>query len=411
MQITSNASPQRAIESLPGQRIGQQGANSGARPEQSNGRGPGQGAVNGQENRQSALKLVEQTLAMGYEKLSAQQRSAAGDFAQFEPLTADKVAGNILGFIEQRLQKDAANGATQEELQERLEQGLAGFEKGFAQAREQLEALSMLSPEVGEDIGRTRDLVLEGIDQLRQRLLEGQLEQAPVESESAAEQSSGPLAAFAYEQARATSFSFELATAEGDQVTITAQTSTGASDSADGAQASQSLASDTATSWSVQGDLNEDERGAIEDLVSQVDELAGQFFAGDLEGALASAQNLGYDNEQIVGFSLNLQQVDIQRVSETYGAASGEASPASQGLQEQLAPLGDFARGLDQARSDASEVSADPDGLLLDLAQGLASGDNGGQSDRGGDAAQSLNEFMEQILAGLSATNAQRSDS
>ncbi|MDQ2076370.1 DUF5610 domain-containing protein [Marinimicrobium sp. ABcell2] len=129
-----------------------------------------------QANRQNALKLVEQTLAIGYEKLAARQKSAVEGFKAFEPLTAEKVASNILGFIEQRLLKDAAEGATQEELKLRLEQGLAGFEKGFAQAREQLEALSMLSPEVSEDIGRTRELVLEGIDQLRLRLLEDRLE-------------------------------------------------------------------------------------------------------------------------------------------------------------------------------------------------------------------------------------------
>lgn len=401
MQITSNASPQRAIESLPGQsgqRFDPQSANSSARP----GENSGQGTVSDQDNRQSALKMVEQTLAMGYEKLSAQQRSAAGDFAQFEPLTADKVAGNILGFIEQRLQKDAADGATQEELEQRLEQGLAGFEKGFAQAREQLEALSMLTPEVGEDIGRTRDLVLEGIDQLRQRLLEGQLEQAPVEPEASAEQGNGPLAASAYEQARATSFSFELTTAEGDRVSIEAQASSGASDRADALGESRSVASDAATSWSVQGELSDAERAAIEDLVSQVDDLAEQFFAGDLSGALESAQALGYDNEQIVDFSLNLQQVDIQRVSETYNAASGGGMPASQGLQEQLAPLGEFARGLDQARAEAAQVSAEPERLLTSLAEGVASGDNGADST---DSEQSLNEFMQQILAGLSASN------
>ena len=41
------------------------------------------------------------------------------------------MANNILGFIEQRLQKDLAGGASPEELEARLNEGLEGFKKGF----------------------------------------------------------------------------------------------------------------------------------------------------------------------------------------------------------------------------------------------------------------------------------------
>lgn len=121
-------------------------------------------------SRQAALELFERTLAMGYEKLQARQ-GAVAQFTVFEPLTAEKVAGNILGFIEYRLQLDIAEGATLEQLQSRLEAGLAGFEKGFADASEKLKALSMLSPEIEQDIGNTYDLVISGIDALREKFL------------------------------------------------------------------------------------------------------------------------------------------------------------------------------------------------------------------------------------------------
>lgn len=354
-----------------------------------------------EQNRQSALQLVEQTLTMGYEKLAEQQRSAAGDFAQFEPLSADGVAGNILGFIEQRLLQDAAEGATQEQLQERLEQGLAGFERGFAQAREQLEALSMLSPEVSQDIGRTQELVLGGIDQLRQRILDGQLEQRQADSPEVTGPSPSPsgLTDYRYEQARATSFSFELTTAEGDRVEIQARASAGFANADDGEEQNLSASNSASMSWSVQGDLSESERAAISDLVADVDRLAGQFFEGDLEGALSSAQSLGYDQDEIVGFSLNLQQADIRRVSETYADASGSEQPVSQGLQQQLAPLGAFARDLEQARDNAAQVTEEPETLLLDTAQNLAAGDDGETAQEG----QSLREFMQEMLQSLSS--------
>src|SRR5690606_36648763 len=95
----------------------------------------------------------------------------ASRYAGFEPLSAEKVAGNILGFIERRLLLDAQEGATPEQLQSRLEAGLSRFKQGFAEAREKLEALNLLSEGVAADIGRTYDLVLEGIDALRARFL------------------------------------------------------------------------------------------------------------------------------------------------------------------------------------------------------------------------------------------------
>ncbi|WP_341937027.1 DUF5610 domain-containing protein [Marinimicrobium sp. C2-29] len=359
------------------------------------------------DNRQSALKLVDQTLAMGYEKLAAKQKSSAGEFARFEPLSAEKVAGNILGFIEARLQKDAAAGASQEALEERLEQGLAGFKKGFAQAQEKLEALSMLSPEVEEDIGQTRELVLDGIDQLRQRLLDGALEPARGDSSGRASESSGSrLLAYDYGQARATSFSFSMVTAEGDRVEIRAEDSRAASLQGSATGQTLSASASQSRSWSVSGSLNDSERSAIEQLIGEVDELAEQFFAGDLSGAMGSAESLGYDREQILGFSLNLSQSSIQRASETYkgvGQNAGRSQELPQGrdLQQQLAPLGQFARDLQQTLRDAQPISADAPGLVLDVAEQLASGEKADHVDAG----QSLRDFMESLLAGLNTTD------
>lgn len=124
--------------------------------------------------RQEALSVVDQTLAKAYERIAGRgmDSDAVAAFKQFEPLTAEKVAGNILGFIERRLQMDAADGATPEQLQSRLEAGLKGFEQGFAEAAAKLEALSMLNPEIQADINTTHELVLEGIEDLRLKFIQ-----------------------------------------------------------------------------------------------------------------------------------------------------------------------------------------------------------------------------------------------
>lgn len=62
--------------------------------------------------------------------------------------------------------------------------------------------------------------------------------------------------------------------------------------------------------FSVQGDLNEEELQAIYDVFAKVDELAGEFYGGNIEKALEKAQNLELDMEQLSGMSLNLTQTE-----------------------------------------------------------------------------------------------------
>lgn len=331
------------------------------------------------EASQKALRLVEQTLADAYEKMGLRIDKANGSSLAAGPLTAEKVAGNILGFIERRLQMDIADGATPEQLQSRLDAGLAGFEKGFAEASEKLKALSMLSPAIAQDIDKTYTLVTEGIDRLRQQLLP--TADTPSISTRAAElseQASTLLLNSNYQYARASSFSFELTTAEGDKVAISVNSSRSyttdynavATESARGDARLENMRSNftalASSSWSVEGDLNEDEVGAINKLLQQVDKLAVTFFEGDLDLAFDQALALGYDAEQITDFSLQLTQVEVQRVSATYQTFDNAPSVAMN-LAERLLPVGQFIMHLLESLEDAHDF-AKPKDLLIDLA-------------------------------------------
>lgn len=343
------------------------------------------------DKRQSALQIVNNTLAKAYEKLGLRGQSATADYSAFEPLTAEKVANNILGFIERRLQLDKADGATQEQLQSRLEAGLEGFKKGFAQASEQLKALDMLSPEVAADIGKTNDLVLKGIDDLRSKFITNATSpQTPAAGENQTLKTAPKPAAKLdvpdfvpkaksqdsysnYEYARAREFSFELTTKEGDKVKITASASEGfayeANDNGKGKSASGSYSASQAMSLQVEGNLSDEELGAINELLGKVNDLAGEFFDGDLDKAFAQAQELGYDDKQIGSFSLNLAKVDIQQVTQAYKtfepAGDQTSTPV---LNEQLLPLGHFIRDLLDSLNYAS-FFPEPEKLLGDVAK------------------------------------------
>ncbi|WP_062061920.1 DUF5610 domain-containing protein [Cellvibrio sp. OA-2007] len=380
-----------------------------------------------QDKRQTALQIVNRTLTMAYEKIASRGQAASAEYETFEPLTAEKVANNILGFIERRLQLDVADGASQEELKARLDAGLAGFKKGFAEASEKLEALSLLSPEIKSDIGKTYDLVLEGVDELRSKFIQSTEVEAkqpksnsPVDLLKTAESKKSPskldVPAFLpatssllgygnYEYGRAREFSFELTTKEGDKVTIKATSSeglaleagrTGRGNNSVGAL-NASYSSSQSFSLSIEGELNEEELGAINDLLGRVNGLASDFFNGDLDVAFEQAMNMGYDAEQIASFSLNLAQAEIQQVTQAYQAfepgdvESGINKPRL--LADQLLPLGNFIKDL-LASLDRAQEFSEPRSLLSNLAEKVT-----GETDVDLQQGQRFRDFMQQIMA------------
>lgn len=387
----------------------------------------GSDSSNLQDKRQTALQIVNRTLTMAYEKISSRGQAASAEYEAFEPLTAEKVANNILGFIERRLQLDVAEGASQEELQARLEAGLAGFKKGFAEASEKLEALSLLSPEIKSDIGKTYDLVLEGIDELRSKFIQATEVDAPkAKSNQPAEvlktvepkkspakldvpeflpATSSYLGYGNYEYGRAREFSFELTTKEGDKVTIKATSSEGLSVEAGRAgrgnnsvsALNASYSSSQSFSLSIEGDLSEEELGAINDLLGRVNDLAGQFFDGNLDAAFDQAMNLGYDAEQIGSFSLNLAQAEIQQVTQAYQSFEPNRAAGNSGqpqlLADQLLPLGNFIKDLLASLDRASEFN-EPKLLLFNMAEKVT-----GETEIDKQQGQRFRDFMEQILA------------
>jgi predicted 3-demethylubiquinone-9 3-methyltransferase (glyoxalase superfamily) len=73
---------------------------------------------------------------------------------------------------------------------------------------------------------------------------------------------------------------------------------------------------------SVQGDLNEEELGAIFDVFEQVDQLANTFYNGDIEKAFEQAMELQVDFGQIQSFSLDMTRTEMRAVSYQQGAVA-----------------------------------------------------------------------------------------
>ena len=286
--------------------------------------------------------------------------------ASRDDYTPEKVAGRILGFIEQRLQSEAAAGADPAKLDKLLTQARDGVEKGFAEARKILDGMGVLKGQVAGDIDDTYKRIQDGLGDLDKRF-------------GSAPSTSGKVAVAGYSErfsALAETFDLSVTTRDGDRLRISvAQASANWSQSSfaassDGKSTTVAGSSQSGSmrigGWQVdvEGELDEDEVKALEKLFSQVQDLSDKFYAGDLAGAFDRAMALEMDGEQLASISLRLTQTSVRQATDAYGAVAGQgASAVNGGLQE-------YAQGLLDALRTAGDLTKDAGGLLKDLLKG-----------------------------------------
>jgi len=110
--------------------------------------------------------------------------------------------------------------------------------------------------------------------------------------------------------------------------------------------------------FSVQGHLNEDELQAVFKVFEQVDQLANEFFEGDIEKAFEKAVELEVDFGQIASFSLDMKRsetmVERYQQASAYQGAQQEAIPTS----EQAAKVSDLPPYLQRWQAALEEMDA-----------------------------------------------------
>lgn len=96
--------------------------------------------------------------------------------AQAQPPTAADVANRILGFVQNRLQQEADAGADIERLSDLFSQAREGIEKGYAEAREQIQALGMMNETLAGEIDEGFNLIQDGLLNLEKLFLDKEAE-------------------------------------------------------------------------------------------------------------------------------------------------------------------------------------------------------------------------------------------
>lgn len=302
------------------------------------------------------------------EQMGLKPGSLAGSADNFSP---GKVAERVLGFIGGRLESAKASGEDTSKLQTMYDQAAKGVEKGFEEARKILDGMGVLKGKVAADIDETWQRIQTGMAEIAERLLPGAQQGGRGEGVSLS-------ASASRFSAQAQTFDLEVTTREGDRLRISiAQASASRADSqvtaSSGPQGSQVALNNQSSqlqvgAWQVevQGDLNDAERESLQDLLGQVQDLAGDFYAGDRQGAFDRALALDLDGSQLASMSLNLTQTSVRQVSEAYGRVSGQGAPASAANND----LREYAQGLVEALLTANELAESGNTLLRELLDG-----------------------------------------
>ena len=294
---------------------------------------------------------------------------------------AETAASNILNFVEHQLKQDVADGSTKAQLESRINAALEGFNQGYDEAEDALSSLQLLSPDLNSEISLTKEKVLAGIEQFKADYLG----QEPAETddvtstpETQPAQASSNEAAFLAKQSAglANDFTFELTTADGDKVTINAsmiaaqsREAGGYSGNANGQQTqmaylSQASYKESNFAFSVEGELDEKELEAINNLLNQVNDLAGDFYGGDVSKAFDKALELNYNSDEISEFSISLTQIKNFTAYQAYQTDKPIFNPNA---ISQLKPLADFTRDLVSVSQQVEDIFAHPRDLITDV--------------------------------------------
>ena len=292
----------------------------------------------------------------------------------------EEVARTVMEFVGGSILAAQANGASDKELKEMFEQGRAGANLGIDQAIGELKDLGMLDDDLSQGIEKSRDLINQNISDLYTKIFP---EEEQSSSDIALEKQSLRTASLDSESYTSNSKNSDLSitTTDGDIVSISFselqqyankesyQYEEGSKGVAENYSMSSSEYHEVNFSYSVDGELDEEEKKAIEALIKDVNSLQKDFFRGNVDQAFEKALELGFDNEQISNFSMDLQQTQTSYVSQSYTEVAEYDVKVLSSTNKELRPLIDFLEQFKQLQEKADSLLSKNDdafGQLLD---------------------------------------------
>lgn len=313
-----------------------------------------------------ALKMVHQSISAKFSSVQGLNNEIpAPENEQSNTFDFEAVAKNVMSFVNSSLNAAKSRGVSTSELEEMLGQARQGANSGIDEAIEELSELNALDEELAKGIEQARNLINTAIDETQEDLVDDS-EALPINTPSltshAIEYGSERYAS------KANSSDLSITSADGDVVTISfsalqeSQISKNLSYSSNqnysemSYQHRDSSSSEMNFSYSVQGDLDKDELHAIKSLIKDISKIEKDFFAGNIDKAFNKALELGYDEEQLSSFNLELRQTQTNYVSQAYSEIANYNADENEALNTAVRPVLDFIGEFKELRDNANKM-------------------------------------------------------
>lgn len=300
--------------------------------------------------------------------------------------TPEAVAGRILDVVDAAMKLARLNGGDAG-ADEKLRQAREGIERGFNQARKMLEGMGAFEGQVAENANKTWELLQAGLDEMES----GVSASTSVNSEMLSVQSS-----------HRETMDLSLTTRDGDKV----QLHMARSESALQYREENSHGSLQVDAWqrsehlylSVEGELDDDERTTINQLIDESRSLADKFFSGDAHAAFTHLLEQGNKSSEIAGYALRMTQHHSQTATYAYQSVNelNEGNLQTSYPKTLIKPIQDYMQelGYSLSRLSTNPVIAQPEQALADGVEKLSKSD---ETLRG--LAVALERRMEQSLS------------
>lgn len=294
-----------------------------------------------------------------------------------EDRTPEKVASNILNFVESAYSR-IADSSKREKL---MAQARKGIDQGFGEARNILKAIGVLSGKVEQDVNKTYDLIQVGLNKMENSQSQTDPQVLPMKEAhkaSVANMSTSQLSTSQLSTSQQKETSVEIMTQEGDKVKITlsagAQVSNSQGSYTDGNSSvsfsRQSSSSYASIQYSVDGNLNDKEKAAIDNLIQGLNTVAKDFYQGNVEQAFNKASQLGYNTDQLAQFSVSMnqsisQQSSIGQYQQIQQNNSSKDNQSADGVSEKLQNSQPALQQLSNFFKQLDQLSANPGFALM----------------------------------------------
>lgn len=289
-----------------------------------------------------------------------QAQSSANATSASKPFDVNALVENLWGFMQGRLADAKASGASEQDMEKLWQAAEKGLEQGFSEAKGALNALGKMTEPLNDKIDQAYDRLTETLDK---RDVNARVPVMQVDAETAKTEARRHISLYQYQER---TFELDVTTSQGDRVSIRVM------NSSEAAASHQSGDDWSRTRWGktdanafqlqIKGDLNEQERADLDQLLGDVNTLANEFYDGDLNLAWKQAQALSIDGTSLASMDLGMRSVEAKGV----GAYQQEASSAGK-MPKGLDPLRQYANDLIQAQEQWRERLSSDQGLLAAL--------------------------------------------